>query len=423
MKKSAFLLGLLAIAGLSLTACGNSKDYTMTFDEAYNIANHSALQDMLISSENFQQSLNLSTNFANWANKMDVNLQSNSKQSLWNSKSESSTTFDINIKTDDTNVMVNWDLDIRLLENTIYLNLKSLDISWPEDTSFLAAMVEWFKNQWFSIPMEWLNSMPSTFSYVKDAKNLNEQAKEMIINEWSVIYNWKFTQFNGYNARKFSLDTEKLQQLINDYYAKINESLDEENQQEAPQLNIQNFEWYLVINWKDKVTTVIENMDMIESETDININGFGGDDYEINASSNWESILTMNATKKNSNYNVLINASNSILLEWTITPKVSSSKIDVKFDATLTAKSDYEESDDTIVPLKGNWTYNPISDFTVTAPENTQDLTEMLSAYLWNALWWEEYLEDYENLATEEWLTLEETWEETEGIAELLEIQ
>jgi ABC-type oligopeptide transport system substrate-binding subunit len=65
MKKSVFLIGLLATASLCLTACGNSKDYTMTFDEAYDVANHSALQDMLISSENFQQELNLSTNIDN----------------------------------------------------------------------------------------------------------------------------------------------------------------------------------------------------------------------------------------------------------------------------------------------------------------------------------------------------------------------
>ena len=38
MKKSAFLLGLVAIASLCLTACGNSKDFTMSFDEAYDIA-------------------------------------------------------------------------------------------------------------------------------------------------------------------------------------------------------------------------------------------------------------------------------------------------------------------------------------------------------------------------------------------------
>jgi hypothetical protein len=90
----------------------------------------------------------------------------------------------------------------------------------------------------------------------------------------------------------------------------------------------------------------------------------------------------MKATKKNSNYNVSINAADSILLEGIVTPKVSSSKIDVKFDATLTVKSDYEETDDTILPLKGNWSYSPISDFSVETPENAQDLTEMLSAYL-----------------------------------------
>ena len=409
MKKSAFLLGLLAIASLCLTACGNSKDYTMSFDEAYDIANHSALQDILINTENFQQAFNLSTNIDNWENRMDINLQSNSKQNLWNSKSESVTTFDVNIKADDTNVLINWALDIKLLDKTIYLNLESLDISWPEDTSFLSAMVEWFKSQWFSIPMD---DMPDTFSYVKDAKNLNEQAKEIVINEWSTTYNWKFTQFNGYNAWKFSLDSEKLQQLINDYYAKISESFDEEAELEVPELNIQNFEGYLVITGKNKVTTVIENMDMIEWETDVNVNGFWGDDYEINASSNWESILTIKATKKNSNYNVSINAADSILLEWIVTPKASSSKIDVKYDATLTVKSDYEETDDTILPLKGNWSYSPISDFSVEAPENAQDLTEMLSTYLWTTIWWEEYdLEDYENL-NEEWAAPEESSEE-----------
>ena len=416
MKKSAFLLGLLAIASLSLTACGNSKDYTMSFDEAYDAANHSAFQDMLINSENFQQSLELTTNIDNGANKMDISLQSTSKQNWENSKSESNIGFAVNIDADGTNVLANWNLDIRLLDNTIYLNLESLDFSWPEDTSFLAAMVEGFKNQWFSIPMDWLNGMPTTFSYVKDAKSLNEQAKEIVINEGSTTYNWKFTQFNGYNAWKFSLDNEKLQQLINDYYAKINESIDEETDLEAPELNIQNFEWYLVITWKDKVTTVIENMDMIDGETDMNINGFWGENYEINAYSNWKSIITIKATKKNANYDISINVANWVLLEWTITPKLSSSKIDVKFDATLTIKSEYEETDDTIVPLKGDWSYNPISDFEVTAPENAQNLTELLWAYLWDAFWWEEYLEDYnwEDEYSED-LPIEETVEVLEN--------
>jgi hypothetical protein len=39
MKKSIFLLGLLTIAGISLTACG-SKSYEMSFEDAVEVVNH-----------------------------------------------------------------------------------------------------------------------------------------------------------------------------------------------------------------------------------------------------------------------------------------------------------------------------------------------------------------------------------------------
>lgn len=402
MKKTPVILWLLAMASLCLVACENSKDYNMSFDEAYDTANHSALQDILTNTENFQQSFDVSTNLDNDWTKVAAKIQADSKQNLSNSKSESSTLFDVNINSDDSNLTVTWALDLKLVDNTIYLNLKSLAISWPEDVSFIAAMVEWFKNQRYLVPMEWLSDVPSSLSYLKDAKKLDEQAKEIIVNEWSTIYSWKFTQFNWYNSRKFSLDTGKLQQLVNDYYTKLNESLDEDNKQEAPELNIQNFEWYLVITWKDKVTTVIENMDMLEWETNININGFWGENYEINALSNWDSLLKLSAIKKGSNYNVSLVAANEIKLEWTITPKVSSSKIDIKFDITLTIKAENEEEQNTIIPLKGNRTYNSISEFDVIAPEWAQDLSELLWSYLW-ALWWDNYDElSYEDSWSDE---------------------
>ena len=100
------------------------------------------------------------------------------------------------------------------------------------------------------------------------------------------------------------------------------------------------------------------------------------------------SLLRISATKKGSIYNISLVAANEIMLEWTITPKVSSSKIDVKFDIILTIKAQDEEDEDTIVPLKGNRTYNSISEFDVIAPEWAQDLSELLWSYLW-ALWWD----------------------------------
>jgi hypothetical protein len=44
-------------------------------------------------------------------------------------------------------------------------------------------MVDGFKNQWFSIPMSGLSDMPNTFSILKDSKDLNSKAKDIIVNE------------------------------------------------------------------------------------------------------------------------------------------------------------------------------------------------------------------------------------------------
>jgi hypothetical protein len=61
MKKSIFLFGLLATT-LCLTACG-SKDYNMTFEEALETANHSALQDILAENDNFEQEFDIAGSF------------------------------------------------------------------------------------------------------------------------------------------------------------------------------------------------------------------------------------------------------------------------------------------------------------------------------------------------------------------------
>jgi hypothetical protein len=61
MKKSVFFFGLLATT-LCLAACG-SKKFNMTFEEALEIANHSALQDILSENDNFEQSFLLAGNY------------------------------------------------------------------------------------------------------------------------------------------------------------------------------------------------------------------------------------------------------------------------------------------------------------------------------------------------------------------------
>ena len=416
MKKSVFLFGLL-ITSVSLTACG-SKNFNMSFDEALEIANHSELQEILAGNENFEQSFDIAGNLSSEWNKIDANILTTSKQNINNNKSESSIKFNANITTQWETMKLDWVLDLKLVDDTIYLNLWTLDLTWSDNLAMIGMMVEWFKGQWLSIPMTGLSGMPSTLSYFKDSEVLNAKAKEIINNEWSTVYNWKFKQFNGYNAWKFSIDNEKLNTLVKEYYDSMSSGLDlgSGEDMEFPEINIQNFEWYLVITWKDKVTTVIESIDVVDNDIVMSVNWFAGKDYEINIAEWEEELIKIVANKKSSKYDVSISVSDAILLNWTISPKLSKSEIKLNFDAKLTVKAQNEWDSDTIIPFKGSWNYVGISDFDVLIPEDAQDLSELLWAYLGD--WWSD--EDYEALYDENSLNLDEpeATEETENITE-----
>ena len=400
MKKSLLLVWLLGIS-VCLTAC-SSKDFNMSFEEALEIANHSERQDILSQNSSFEQSFDISGSFDYEWNKVDANISTNSKQCLDNKNSELSAKINGNISSEWLNAKIDWTLDIKQIEDMLYLNLSSLNLTWDESLWFVSAMVESYKNQWFSLSMTGLSEMPDSFSTFRDSKEMNEKAKEIIINEGSTVYSWKFSQFNGYNAWKISIDNEKLNALIKEYYdtmynnlnKELPDELSEDSLNEVPEFNIQNFEWYLVITWKDKVTTVIENMEILEEddyadENDadedenvvvISANWFAGEDFELYLSTDDEVIISIIAQKKGSKYNVSISAANAAFLEGTISPKLSKSSIDLKYDLKLTIKSQEEWEADIVVPFKGAWKYASITDFITTAPESAQDLNELL--------WW-----------------------------------
>ena len=398
MKKSFLLLGLLTTT-ICLTACW-SKNFNMSFEEALQTANHSILQDILSENENFEQSFEISGSYdSEWSN-IDANLSSDSKQNISNNNSESSTNFDVNIKSKNNDkTKITWTLDLKLVNDTIYLNISSLDLTWNDNLAMVGMAVEWIKGQWLSIPMTWLSDVPNTLSYFKNTKELNSKITEIIINEWSVVYSWKFSQFNWYNARKISLNNDKLNELIKEYYNTSNTTENNEENSgdinnEIPQINIENFEWYIVITWKDKVTTVIENMDMVDNDLIMNANWFAWKNYEINISEGNEQLITITAKKNFSKYKVSATIANNLYLDWTISPKASKSWISLTFNATLTIKNE-SESNNITVPFKGSWKYNPIKDFSISVPENSQDLSELLWAYLWTMMWWDEYTGDY----------------------------
>lgn len=401
MKKFLFLLGLFTTT-VCLTACW-SKDFNMSFEDALQAANYSELQDILAQNDNFEQDFNISGKYDSNGTKVDANISLNSKQNLQNKNSESSTKFNANITSSEGTIKTNWALNIKLVNDALYLNLESLDITWNENLAMMGMMADGLKDQWFSIPMTGLSDMPNTFSILKNSTELNNKAKEIIINEWSTVYSWKFSQFNGYNARKISLDNEKLNELIKEYYNTMNGDLNEELSWNVPEMNIQNFEWYLVITSKNKVTTIIEKMQIQDNETILDVEWYAGKDYEIKISESDTPLITLSA-KKNlfSKYKISANIADSINLEWTISPKLSTSNINLKFKATLNIKALSEWEPDIIIPFNGSRKYNLISEFTTTAPDNAQDLSEMLSSYLWGMMWWNIESENYENIYSDD---------------------
>ena len=153
MKKFIFLLGLLTTT-VFLSACG-SKDFKMSFEEALEIANHSELQTILAENHNFEQDFDISGSFdAKWT-KVDANVTSNSKQSIDNNDSESSTKFNANITVSGEVSKINWALDLKLVDDTIYLNLSSLDLTWNDSLYMVEMMIAWFKNQWDPFGKGW----------------------------------------------------------------------------------------------------------------------------------------------------------------------------------------------------------------------------------------------------------------------------
>lgn len=392
MKKTLLLLGLFTT--ICLTACG-SKNFNMSFEEALDAANHSDLQDIIAWNDNFEQNFKISGNYNSEWNNIDANISSESKQNIVNNNSESTTNFDVKINNKDSwNTKITWILNIKLVDDTLYLNLWSLDLTWNNELAMIWIATEWIKGQWISIPMTWLSDVPNTLSYFKDSKELNTKIKEIIVNEWSTTYNWKFSQFNGYNAWKISLDNDKFNELIKEYY---NAMIPQENtwensweiNNEIPMINIEDFEWYLVVTWKDKVTTIIENMKMVDNDMIINANWFAWKDYEINISENDKPVIQVTAKKKLSKYEISATITDSINLNWTISPSISKSWISLDFNATLTIKN--ESKNDITIPFKGSREYKSIQEFTLSAPENSQDINELLWAYLWWMMWWYDY--------------------------------
>ena len=176
---------------------------------------------------------------------------------------------------------------------------------------------------------------------------------------------------------------------MKEYFVSILGNEIESEEIEFPEINIENFEWYLIITWKDKVTTAIENMDIVSDEVTTNGNALSSrDHFELNIYSNWETIMTIYAKRSRTKYKISVEISDLLTLKWKITPKISKSKINIQFNVDAKIKN-LPSNEEITIPMEWSRSFESISEFEVDSPENATDLTEMLGGLLGSMYWWE----------------------------------
>ena len=437
MKKSTFILGIVSIMTLCLTACGKPN---MSFEDAVDSIGHSQLQEMMDSAEYSQQNFNISTklNIPEEDVKGNITFSANSKQNAKDSQWETTFSLDLNVNADWDKVKIKWDATMKKLADIVYLSLNSLDIS-KSDVDFIDEdeinKIKWQRYsldlndedvkemlydmyddmyydmedileaidllEIFDLPSD--SNVQNLFNKEKFNKFIND-LKKSVKNEWALVYSGMYSQFSWYNAYKFSIDRGMALNALLDYFEWIFSDEDMEdilaNLEEYESLDemfedfpFTNFEGYIVITWKNKVQVIIENIDVDNYYYEWKLNATFGKDlykYQLIWTSRWseddENIITISAILSGSNYNINIIFEDEEVLTWTITPSISNWKISVDFDL-LMKEENYRYIVET--PLQWWWSREKISEFNVEAPEDSKDLMEESEK--------DDYYDDYYN--------------------------
>ena len=395
MKRSRLILGVVSIMTLCLTACGKPN---MSFEDAVDNIAHSQLQEMMADADYYQESFNISTNFSIPDDdvKAKVSFSTDSKQNTKDSQWETNLSLDLSVSEDWDKVKIKWDAMLKQIANVIYFKLNSLDISSSDDDFIDEDAINDIKWQRYSIEItdEMINEIYEdtmddfdleSFEKLYDEEKVDKLVdglKKSLINKWALVYSGIYSQFDWYNAYQFSIDRDTafmafidyLKWIIPDYMMDdLMEEIEEEGLDEIfEDFPLTNFRWYLVITWKNRVQIVIENID-IEDEDGKMYGTFGRDGYEFVAIDDDEEVFKLSAMLNESHYDISMIVDDEKVLECTITPSKSRSKIGLDFDIDI----DFDDYGDKIhIPLEGWWTWEKVSKFSVEAPEDSKDLTK-----------------------------------------------
>ena len=240
-----------------------------------------------------------------------------------------------------------------------------------------------------------------------------DNAWKTMINQWSGIYDWIFDEYKWYNAWKYSVDEEKIDEMLKLYADMMNEFYSWLLAQYAAQnlwgeeidavdfnsllsgIKYDNLQWYFVIVWKNEVVETMEGAYMNIDGTWMIFNYYYWKDWlylEVKTE-DWEDVMLIVAKRNWRTYDVYANMMSVLGLKWDLKFNKFSKKdwIDVDFDMKFTVNMEWEMLSDLQdlketymeVPFKWNYKVKNIDSFSLQEPSDAVDLMEMLGGYLW----------------------------------------
>ena len=447
MKRKNFILPIIGlfVGILSFSGCSTQKNYEMSYEQVIALLENQSQEfmDMFVNVDAQQKDLNASTIIDTDDMSLDINVQSQMKVDYSSDFTEDlSLSFQagVRIPESELDVTASWALNYSLIGDDMYLKLSKFALKWPsaKDLAMVTMIVNGFKWQRFKLNMSGA-SMSKAFTsykiYIEELKQVADKAWSMMVNEWSVVYDWMFNQYKWYNAWKYSVDQEKFDEVLHVYFDTMtkfyswffnqyagnlwasSEELQSLNFSEMLSwITYDNLQWYLVIVWKNEVVETMEGTHMDIDGTWFTFNCYYWKDwmYIDVKTDDWENVMNVLAKKNGKKYDVDADMMSIFKIKWNVKLNKFSKKdwIDADFDLNLSMNTEgMGDSDESVkeinidMPLKWNYKAKSINSFTLQAPSDAVDLMDMLGGYLWGGMGSDdEYREDDEyDYLDDEW--------------------
>ena len=401
------------------------ENYENSFDQVVSISRNRSQEifDILSSYKVQKRDYDISTNIDLLGiNSGYLNAKGWTKVDYDSKKEDAFLSFDVGMEEIDSfNITASGSLNYSLIWDTMYFNLSNFSFkdSSPDQLAVATTMVDDLKWKWFKLELPEID-MSNIWSvyeqYRVETYGLMSKFYDIENNEWSGIYNWNFDEYDGLYARNYSVDKDKILDLLEIYFDTIQNFYRDFYAVQGLWDSIESedffdFDWWLsdiasdingyyVILWKNEVVQTFENVKLEFSDgSEMLINGHYWIDWlYVEISLDWEESIIDIKNKNNNNYIVSIMLGDLFEINWNIKFNKFTKEdwIDVDFDLNLLMNLDeisYDEyesfenmeaySSKIIVPLKWTYKVTKINWFNVVKHEAT-DFFDLFENYLWS---------------------------------------